>query len=267
MLCRTKQGSGNSGSYTQIAASAQHTWRHRCSVRSSGVHAGTTHGCELSNNGWCNVLRRRGQRRPLVVSRRNRRWEHNPRNSGVHNDLVVLVCRPQSAEWRAFSAENQFVIQDTQSFPTAIEAGFYSGYGEEIQWTNSMLPYSAYGNGLFEHDINSPLTPNKYIWIEVESHDNTIPWSSSSATVDTLQWTIYGGTYGVGLPRRRQAQGEIGHTTAATSWMGGGSGESFAEYWLDTSGIWHNWTSMAVCNDSPYWVSQTSGSQWSNGGY
>jgi hypothetical protein len=130
-----------------------------------------------------------------------------------------------------------------------------------------MLPYSTYSNGAGEYDIMSPLTSGKYVWVEVESKDPSVSWSSSSATVDAVNWNIAGGTYVVSSPRNNFAQGEVGHSTSATSWMGGGSGEQFAEYWLGTSGVWSHWGSMSVCNNSPYWATQASSSQWSNGGY
>lgn len=165
----------------------------------------------------------------------------------------------------AFSDEGQWVTGTYLS--SSLEAGFYSGYGNNIAWTDSILPYSTYSNGSGEVDINSALPASTYIWVAVASYDTNVPGSVSYMSVGGNYSQIAGGSYMVSPPRQNFAQGEIGHSTSATSWMGGGSGESFSQYWLDTSGSWNSWGSHSDCNNSPYWVSAGGANQWSNGGY
>lgn len=61
------------------------------------------------------------------------------------------------------------------------------------------------------------------------------------------------------------AQGEV--TTDNRTWMGGGSGEPFTAYWTPNGDTWNLWGFMSVCNNSPYWISNSNGYNYSNGGY
>jgi len=124
--------------------------------------------------------------------------------SGVRSQVEVLKAltgchdvreigrwwRVNRESWRLWCDEAGGVSAASTS--SSLEAGFYSGFGNNIGWTDSMLPYSTYSDGSGEYDIMSPLTPGKYIWIEVESKDPNLSWSSSSATVDTVNGTFPG---------------------------------------------------------------------------
>lgn len=159
-----------------------------------------------------------------------------------------------------FSDEAVWIINDNDLY-NALEAGFYSGSGSTIAWTNAVLPYYTIGNGYSETNINAPLTLGSLIWMGVQT-------SPSFMSVGPTSMYINSGSYSVSSPRRNFSQGETGSSNGSLNWMGGGSGESFTNYWLDQStNNWYQWSYNNVCANGPYWATSNSASSWSNGGY
>ena len=167
----------------------------------------------------------------------------------------------QYPPYYGFSDEAVWLVS---SGTTAIEAGFYSGYGANPSWTNGMLPYYTEDNGNNEHDGGGNfLTSNKAIWMA----EITANGSGTSGAVQVDNWTQSLGSYTVVSPRTNYAQGEVDYKDI---WMGGGSGESFTMYFQPKSGwpnSWAQWGSNSNTADSPFWYVHTSNSVWSNGGY
>lgn len=140
----------------------------------------------------------------------------------------------------------------------SVEAGYYSGYWPYGGgWTNGLVPYYTTDDGAGgQHASNYyiPASTAAGMWV-LANGSNT-------------QVTVYGWSpilaYSVGTPRWNYMQGEV--TLSTNTWMGGGSGEGFTGYWVDTSGAGHNWGFHSDCSNSPYWVSSSGASSWSNGG-
>jgi len=127
--------------------------------------------------------------------------------------------------------------------------GVYSGFNEYMTTNNGTSGWR--GNQLIKSDIVSMRATNKYNCV----------WTGQATSG---RWDEINVGYSVanGL---NFAQGEV--TTSTTTWMGGGSGEPFTAYWTSNGDTWNLWGYMSTCSNSPYWISNSSGSQYSNGGY
>lgn len=157
-----------------------------------------------------------------------------------------------------FSDEAQWSIY-TNDPSNALEGGFFTGAGNNVAWTNGMMPYSTINNGRSEYDTGQYLPTATNIWMATISASSGQP---AYVQVGSVVWSP--GNYAVSLPQQTYAQGETNTTSA---WMGGGTGEPFQEYYAGTDRNWYLWGYLGGCDDSPYWWAWISNSQWSNGGY
>jgi hypothetical protein len=166
----------------------------------------------------------------------------------------------------SFSDEAVWIATQGSNNTTSIEGGFYSGAGNNVAWTNGMLPYDTVSNGNNEYDAAGqylPATTNIRMYVETSLN-------GVSAKVVVYNTTLTNmGNYVVGTNRENFMQGEIANNTGV--WMGGGSGEGFQMYWQSLTGYpngaWYTWGFMNNCADSPYWYTKNTNSNWNNGGY
>lgn len=167
----------------------------------------------------------------------------------------------------AFSDEASWLWQ-TNSYGTpepqlsSIEGGFYSGAGANPIWTTAVLPYWTETNGLNEHDYAADaFAPGTGITIYVEGH-----YLTQAAKVEVGGNSFNLGSYVVNTPRGNYAQGEV---DSKNTWMGGGSGESFTQYFEPelTIGSFETWGELSAGYDLPFSASRASNSVWSNSGY
>jgi hypothetical protein len=141
-----------------------------------------------------------------------------------------------------------------------VESGYFSGYWpyNTTYWTNGLVAYTTKGNGVYNGYYGKHggyLTAGQGIDIDALANGRADIGSY------TLTWSGYSVPNGF-----NSAQGEV--TASTNSWMGGGSGEQFSAYWSPNyGGNWYLWGYNTDCNNSPYWVSQSNGHTWSNGGY
>jgi hypothetical protein len=167
----------------------------------------------------------------------------------------------------AFSDEASWLTQTTSDgtldfSASSIEGGFYSGQGVNPAWTNAILPYWTETNGHNEHDYAADaLGKGVGVTIYVEGD-----YSTQAAKVEVGGHSFSLGSYVVNTPRGNYAQGEV---DSKNSTMGGGSGESFTQYFEpeSTIGSFDLWGELAVGYDSPFLASRSSNSVWSNSGY
>lgn len=152
----------------------------------------------------------------------------------------------------------------------AIEAGFYSGGGSNVAWTNGMLPYWTLNNGVNEYDgAGNYLASNKSIWMA----EHTGNGAGVPALVQVDNWVNSPGNYYVGnaqAQRHNYSQFETYNNNGI--WMGGGSGQTMTMYWNANvnypNGPWYQWGFIANdCNDPGYWHTVTNGHVWAAGGY
>jgi len=175
--------------------------------------------------------------------------------TGAYTTTWTNWSVPEGNGSYAFTDEGVWLGTQGNYQISSVEAGFYSGYGMTVAWTNGMLPYYTLNDGQNEYDgAGDYLTANKYIWMAA----GDLGW----VQIDIYPFNI--GSYTVQAPRQNYAQGE---TDCNDDWMGGGSGESFTMYFNPASGGWAQWGFMTNTYNSPYWYSQISNFQWSNGGY
>lgn len=169
-----------------------------------------------------------------------------------------------------FSNEAQWIYNKPNELTESLEGGFYSGHGNgNVNWTPAMLPYYTTSNGSYEYDDSNTFVEagiSTYAWVvsRIGSSDafvqvGTAPGPYGYAWMDA-------GYYKVSPPRTNFAQGQV---NADGNTMGGGSGETFTESWVDSATNWWPWGGMSVCQDDPYWAYRISGTndQWRNGGY
>jgi hypothetical protein len=167
----------------------------------------------------------------------------------------------------AFSDEASWLTQTTSNGTldpqaSSIEGGFYSGQGANPAWTNLILPYWTETDGGNEHDYAADgLGTSTGVTIYVEGD-----YSSQAAKVEVGGHSFSLGSYVVNTPRGNYAQGEV---DSQNSWMGGGSGESFQQYFEpeSTIGSFNLWGELSVGHTSPFSASKSSNSVWSNSGY
>lgn len=152
---------------------------------------------------------------------------------------------------------------DANNLNNALEVGFFSGYGKDDiggdpNWTNGMVPYYTKNQGNNEYDEWGAYLPSsQYIYMIAQANNN----GSLAYVAGTLDANL---TYVVSQPRWNFTQGETNNTA---TWMGGGSGDSSTDYWLDSSDNMHPWQYMNICWNSPYWATTSNGDYFDNGGY
>ena len=149
---------------------------------------------------------------------------------------------------------------DYYNINNSLEAGYFSGYWPYAGGrTNNLVPYFTIGNGKAGamDAPSNPIGANQAISMIAK-----VSGSGSAATVGGVSWN--GIAYSVSTPRWNFMQGEV--TASTKTWMGGGSGENFFGYWIDSSGATHAWGFHNDCQNSPYWVYSGGASLWSNGG-
>ncbi len=146
-------------------------------------------------------------------------------------------------------------IIDNSNQNVAIESGYYSGYFPyDGSWTNGLSPYYTVNNGGSGQRSHSSLAAGSGIDIDAVSGGR----ADIGSTRFNLSYSVPNG-FNFGM-------GEV--VSSTSTWMGGGSGESFSSYWSPNGGTnWYQWGYNNDCNNSPYWISQSSGDSWSNGGY
>jgi len=167
---------------------------------------------------------------------------------------------PNEAE-QNFSNESVWSI-DYNNFDNSLEVGFMVGWanGNLIggeNHTNGEIPYYTLDDGGRMAVFWGVFLPrDTLIAMYAQSSD-----SGSYAYVNgQLSTTI---DYAVSQPRWGYAQGEVTEDTAT---MGGG-GDDATEYWIDSSGVAHQWAYINTCEDSPYWALSVNGtSDFENGG-
>ncbi|MFZ2032164.1 MAG: hypothetical protein WAW53_00245 [Candidatus Dormiibacterota bacterium] len=167
----------------------------------------------------------------------------------------------------AFSDEASWLTQTTSNGTlepqaSSIEGGFYSGQGVNPAWTTAILPYWTETDGGNEHDYAADaLGKGTGVTIYVEGH-----YSTQAAKVEVGGYSFNLGTYVVNTPRGNYAQGEVDSKNTS---MGGGSGESFTQYFEPESAIgqFGLWGALTVGYNSPFLASRSSSSVWSNSGY
>lgn len=152
----------------------------------------------------------------------------------------------------------------------SIEGGYYTGFGRNIPWTNSTLPYDTYSNGTGEHDVNTPLTAGAAIWMAVAICAGC---GGSIMQVGSYVEAIDGGAYQIASPRYMFAQAEVGghvpnhwgHNTPAT-WMCGGDGIQLNMEW--GNGSWQSWDRTTYFQvDAPYVGHTNTIAQWDCSGF
>jgi hypothetical protein len=147
-------------------------------------------------------------------------------------------------------------ILDNNNENIAIESGYYSGYFPyDRSWTNGLLPYYTLNNGASGHRCSTCyLSAGEGIDIDAVTGGR----ADIGSTTFNFSYSVPN-AFNFGM-------GEVVSSTA--TWMGGGSGETFDAYWSPNYGAnWYLWGYNNDCNNSPYWISQSSGHEWSNGGY
>jgi len=152
--------------------------------------------------------------------------------------------------------EGTWIADNNANFSPSIESGYYSGYFPyDGSWTNGLLPYYTVNNGASGHRCgNCYLPAGEGIDIDAISGGR----ADIGSTSFHFSYTVTNGS--------NYAQGEV--VSSTRTWMGGGSGETFTAYWSPNHGTnWYQWGYNNDCNNSPYWVSQSNGHTWSNGGY
>jgi hypothetical protein len=150
----------------------------------------------------------------------------------------------------------------------SIEGGIYTGYGTDVAWTNVMAPYTTQNNGYYEHDHTGDAIPaGQVIWMSVQP---SINGNNASVTVYSHQYSI--GPYGIPTPRLNYFQGEVVSNCGVfgSSWLGGGTGETFTLYYQPAANYPGGWSTWGFQNPgsigSPYWLSASGAYTFSNGG-
>jgi hypothetical protein len=145
-------------------------------------------------------------------------------------------------------------IIDNNNSNVAIESGYYSGYFPyDGSWTNGLHPYYTINNGGSGQHSGTYLTAGSQYGIDAVSGGR----ADIGSTRFNLNYSVPNG-FNFGM-------GEV--VSSTRTWMGGGSGESLQAYWSPNGSSWYLWGYNNDCNNSPYWIHQSSGSNWSNGGY
>lgn len=192
------------------------------------------------------------------------RWYATSQSGSGTNTGTAAITSTWSS-WYApspsgFSDEAVWSISTADG--TALEGGFFTGLGNNVSWTNGMMPYYTINNGQNEYDNGKVLPTNSQIMMEAQTAYNGNP-----ASVYVGGWTLHPGNYTVTAPRLNYMQGEVGNSSCA--WMGGGTGETFFMYYQpvnDYPSTWINWGWMSTGVNSPYWRTVQANSEWTNGG-
>lgn len=154
-----------------------------------------------------------------------------------------------------FSDEGQWLVSTTDD--SGIEGGFYSGSGNNVAWTDGLLPYYTTDQGGDNEydDAGNFLSYSTRIWINV-----TEAYGSSGSFVGVGSYDMYPDTQlGYALkvtnPVQNYSQGEVFDTTSYDVLMGGHTGspgEPFTESWEDTSRDFSAWGYYSACQDTGY---------------
>jgi hypothetical protein len=144
-----------------------------------------------------------------------------------------------------------------------LEGGFFTGLGNNVAWTNGMMPYYTTDNGQNEFDYaNHYLAADTTYTMAVQPAIGT-----NHAKVNVGPFVLDAGNYTVATPRLNYMQGEVNTDCA---WMGGGTGEQFTLYYQPASMYPNNWSEWGWMNtdaDSPYWRQNIDANDWKNGGF
>lgn len=136
----------------------------------------------------------------------------------------------------------------------AIEGGYFSGYWPYAPtgWYSGLVSYYTLDNG--SRGTHGPaLNPSSgYITVLSGGSVNVM-----GAGVFSFSYTVNNG--------RNSSQGEV--TTSTKTWMGNGTGNSFAGWWSNNGSNWYSWGWHNDCNNSPYWITSQGAYQWTNGGH
>ncbi len=152
-------------------------------------------------------------------------------------------------------------VMDKNDNTQAVEVGYFSGWWPypTKYWTNGLVGYTTRGetgvtNGAYGAHASGYFSAGAGISIEA--------LANGQAYVGPDGWTWPG----YSVPHAENfAQGEV--TSSTNTWMGGGSGEQFTAWWSPDGSAWYLWGYNNDCSNSPYWISQSNGYTWSNGGY
>ncbi|MGH7721408.1 MAG: hypothetical protein ACRENL_01055 [Candidatus Dormibacteria bacterium] len=147
-----------------------------------------------------------------------------------------------------FTAESVFLSYYYNS-SNAMEVGFFSGQGAPGFYTNGIVPYYTYDNGVHEvDDAGEYLPANTGIALSISNPDG----HTNHILVDNpLQvfWSTYF-QYTLTRPVLGHMQGE---TNCHDNWMAGGQGYDFSMYWMGADRAWHPWSFMNNYPQCPYY--------------
>jgi hypothetical protein len=192
---------------------------------------------------------------------------------------TTTATQYHTTTWTSWSVPNNGVnfsneavwLGQSGNNANSIEVGFYSGLGNNVAWTNGMLPYYTYSNGNGEYDAaGSPVPSGANLYVYAQTGLNGHHATGKLTQIGgAFAVTLDIGNYVVNTPRQNFMQGEIYNNSSV--WMGGGS-EQFNMAWQDVAnypnGTWFAWSSMnGLCADNPYTYSQYNSQTWTNGGY
>lgn len=139
------------------------------------------------------------------------------------------------------------------NFSDSLEAGIYSGLGNNIPWTTAVLPYDTYSNGNGEHDVNDPQSHGARVWMALGYASQFGQGCGSCMEVGSYYESIDGGKYNVQTPRWNYSQGEVGGVPPQNTDMCGGYDTLDMQFESGTSGSWYNWGYLNLLEvDSPY---------------
>jgi hypothetical protein len=208
------------------------------------------------------------------ASAANHWWDEE--TSGTGSTVQgTLISTSTPAQWSVDSNskstwDEAAWIENPSNSSQALEVGFYSGWWPypNFGWTNSLVSYMTEGGGT----AGSPAWNNLY-GVQWGPSQGATLWAEDNGTVATGHfsgpttngWVSFQQNYAIAAPRENYAQAEV--TNSTSTWMGGGSGETFNAYWEDTSGAVHAWGSHSGCASSPYWDKNLGPNQYENGGY
>ena len=144
----------------------------------------------------------------------------------------------------------------------SIEGGYYSGWFRSTGWTNGVVPYYTTSNGY--GDSTSGLSYGSWYLTSGYGYYAQAVWGSPSwVKVGPYRFPSF--NYTVGSSATNFSQGEILQST--NTWMDGGGGNRFQNYWTPNGTNWYLWGVNTDCADSPYWIQWVSSNSYNDGGY
>ena len=188
---------------------------------------------------------------------------------GVPNSFFV----PQDQGLTYTNTMNEAAWLMNPNTGASTEAGYFSGWWTLVSpayWIAGLVPYGTENDGSAGF-FGTDLTENLSLKAEVDqSGKETIVWQNGQDFWGCLCFPA------IPTPRENAAQGEIhAYDTDQLGypWLGNCSNNSFfMTFQSASSGGWGNWGNLHLTfssttgSISPYWYSQQSAYEWTNGG-